>query len=154
MAESPLMDCVIFDIDGTLAEFDAPRLGHLVHGETKHWQRFHEEMAVAPLIEPVARLLQKLHAQGEAIVLCSGRPEGWRADTRAWLEAMGIPHDGLYLRGQGEDMLSDPEVKRSALDRIRADAFRPWLVVDDRSSVVAFWRAQGLVCLQCAPGDF
>ncbi len=148
------MDCVIFDIDGTLAEFDAPRLGHLVHGETKHWQSFHEEMATAPLIEPVARLLQKLRGTGEAIVLCSGRPEGWRDHTAAWLEAMDIPYDALYLRHSDEDALSDPAVKRSALERIRADAFRPWLVVDDRSAVVAFWRDAGLTCLQCAPGDF
>lgn len=148
------MDCVIFDIDGTLAEFDAPRLGHLVHGETKQWQSFHEEMATAPLIEPVARLLQKLRGTGEAIVLCSGRPEGWRDHTTAWLEAMDIPYDALYLRRSDEDALSDPDVKRSALERIRADAFQPWLVVDDRSAVVAFWREAGLTCLQCAPGDF
>ncbi|MDX2484702.1 MAG: HAD family acid phosphatase [Pseudodonghicola sp.] len=148
------MDCVIFDIDGTLAEFDADRLGHLVHGKTKQWQDFHEEMASAPLVEPVARLLRKLKAQGDAVVLCTGRPEGWRGYTLAWLDAMGIPFDALYLRKQDEDLASDPDVKRSALGRIRTDGYRPWLVVDDRTSVVAFWREAGLTCLQCAPGDF
>lgn len=148
------MDCVIFDIDGTLAEFDAERLGHLVHGENKHWQSFHEEMATAPLIEPVARLLHKLKAQGDAIVLCTGRPEGWRSYTSAWLESMGIPFDALYLRGHDEDRSSDPDVKEAALKRIHADGYRPWLVVDDRTSVVTFWREAGLTCLQCAPGDF
>lgn len=148
------MDCVIFDIDGTLAEFDAPRLGHLVHGETKHWEEFHAEMSTAPVIEPVARLLARLQAQGERIVLCSGRPEGWRHRTQAWLEATGIRADAIYLRGTHEDAASDPEVKRAALERIRADGYRPWLVVDDRSAVVAFWREAGLTCLQCAPGDF
>jgi hypothetical protein len=67
---------------------------------------------------------------------------------------MDIPYDALYLRRSDEDALSDPAVKRSALERIRADAFQPWLVVDDRSAVVAFWRDAGLTCLQCAPGDF
>jgi beta-phosphoglucomutase-like phosphatase (HAD superfamily) len=148
------MDCVIFDIDGTLAEFDADRLGHLVHGEVKHWQSFHEEMASAAVIAPVARLLHKLKAQGDAIVLCSGRPDGWRSHTAAWLEQMEIPYDALYLRGHDEDGASDPEVKRSALARIRGDGYHPWLVVDDRSAVVAFWRDAGLTCLQCAVGDF
>ncbi|WP_240789596.1 HAD family acid phosphatase [Pseudooceanicola onchidii] len=148
------MDCVIFDIDGTLAEFDADRLGHLVHGETKKWDDFHDAMAVAPVIEPVARLLSRLKAQGDAIVLCSGRPEGWRHRTLDWLETMGIAHDALYLRRPEEDRDPDPEVKRSALARIRADGYAPWLVVDDRRSVVDFWRAAGLTCLQCAPGDF
>jgi len=27
-------------------------------------------------------------------------------------------------------------------------------VIDDRQVVVDFWRAEGLTCLQCAPGDF
>lgn len=148
------MDCVIFDIDGTLAQFDADRLGHLVHGQTKHWEDFHAAMADAPVIEPVARLLAKLQAQGERIVLCSGRPEGWRHRTSAWLEAAGIDADAIYLRRADEDAASDPDVKRSALARIRADGYRPWLVVDDRSAVVAFWREAGLTCLQCAPGDF
>ncbi|MEI4472797.1 phosphatase domain-containing protein [Frigidibacter sp. MR17.24] len=148
------MDCVIFDIDGTLAEFDAPRLGHLVHGEDKQWDAFHDEMSRAATIEPVARLLARLRAQGERIVLCSGRPEGWRHRTEAWLAAAGIETDAIYLRRADEDRAPDPEVKRTALARIRADGYRPWLVVDDRSSVVAFWRAAGLTCLQCAPGDF
>jgi hypothetical protein len=44
------MTCVIFDIDGTLARFDADRLGHLVHGVDKHWDAFHAAMADAPPI--------------------------------------------------------------------------------------------------------
>ncbi|OWU69978.1 polynucleotide kinase [Marinibacterium profundimaris] len=148
------MDCVIFDIDGTLAEFDSQRLGHLVHGEDKHWDAFHDEMAAAAVIAPVARLLARLQAQGEAIILCSGRPEGWRHRTREWLEKAGISHDALYLRRPEEDRDSDPEVKRAALERIRADGYTPWLVVDDRQSVVDFWRSAGLTCLQCAPGKF
>ena len=66
------MDCVIFDIDGTLAEFDAPRLGHLVHGTDKQWDAFHDEMHAAAVIGPVARLAERLRAQGEAIVRAAG----------------------------------------------------------------------------------
>ena len=148
------MSCVIFDIDGTLAHFDADRLGHLVHGEEKHWEAFHEAMSEAPVIAPVARLLTHLKAGGEQIVLCSGRPFGWQPRTEAWLSQNGIPFDAIYLRQPDEDALPDPVVKSRALSRIRADGYAPWLVVDDRSSVVAFWREAGLTCLQCAPGDF
>ena len=31
---------------------------------------------------------------------------------------------------------------------------RVLFVVEDRSRVVEMWRAEGLVCLQCAPGEF
>lgn len=148
------MNCVIFDVDGTLAHFDAERLGHLVHGIEKQWDAFHREMADSPAIEPVVRLLRHLRAQGERIVICSGRPQGWQHHTEAWLHRQGIPFDAVYLRHDHEDLLPDPEVKANALARIRADGFDPWLVVDDRSSVVAYWREAGLTCLQCAPGDF
>ena len=148
------MTSVIFDIDGTLAQFDAERLGHLVHDEVKHWEEFHQAMALAPPVASVVRLLRHLKAQGETILICSGRPAGWQHMSEAWLRAQDIPFDGVYLRQPDEDPLPDPEAKRRALERIRADGHQPWLVVDDRSSVVAFWREAGLTCLQCAPGDF
>ena len=44
MTPKSLKPCVVFDVDGTLAHFDADKLGHLVHGKEKHWQEFHEEM--------------------------------------------------------------------------------------------------------------
>jgi hypothetical protein len=34
------------------------------------------------------------------------------------------------------------------------DRGRVLFIVEDRTSVVEMWRAQGFVCLQCAPGDF
>lgn len=148
------MNCVIFDVDGTLATFDAERLGHLVHGVEKQWDDFHDAMADAPAIVPIVRLLRHLKAQGEQIVICSGRPVGWQTRTEEWLRRADIPFDAIYLRQQDEDALPDPEAKARALARIRADGLDPWLVVDDRASVVAFWREAGLTCLQCAPGDF
>ncbi|GHG84759.1 phosphatase domain-containing protein [Pseudodonghicola xiamenensis] len=148
------MECVVFDIDGTLARFDADRLGHLVHGEDKHWDAFHDAMHDTAVIEPVARLLNRLRQSGEGIVLCSGRPAGWQHRTEDWLARAGLAYDGIYLRPEGADTWSDPDVKSHLLDKMRADGFTPWLVVDDRSAVVEFWRNAGLVCLQCAPGDF
>ncbi|WP_339760121.1 HAD family acid phosphatase [uncultured Sulfitobacter sp.] len=154
MTSITLTPCVVFDVDGTLAEFDADKLGHLVHGLEKHWDEFHIAMAEAPLIAPVAKLMRRLKESGETIVICSGRPRGWAEHTIAWLRKHDLPFDGVYLRAENQDEASDPEVKRHALAEMKADGFRPWLVVDDRSSVVEAWRAEGIVCLQCAPGDF
>ncbi len=146
--------CAVFDIDGTLAEFDAERLGPLVHGSEKHWDAFHDAMAETAVIAPVARVLRQLKAGGERIVLCSGRPAGWSAQTEDWLNRNDLPFDGIYLRPAGTDEMSDPDVKRDLLAQMRADGFDPWIVFDDRASVVDFWRSEGLVCLQCAPGVF
>lgn len=35
MSQTAQTRCVVFYVDGTLAEFDAERLGHLVHGVEK-----------------------------------------------------------------------------------------------------------------------
>ena len=150
----PLREAVVFDMDGTLAHFDADTLGHLVHGVEKHWDAFFDAMDLAKPIENIERLLHILHASGHAIVICSGRPAGWQHRSEAWLRAHNIPFDGMYLRPEDADHRTDEEVKEDLLAQIRADGFDPWLVVDDRSRVVDKWREMGLTCLQCAPGDF
>jgi hypothetical protein len=53
-----------------------------------------------------------------------------------------------------KDYRADDIIKGELLDRIISDGWRPWLVVDDRDRVVKMWRDRGLLCLQCAPGDF
>ncbi|MEP1327307.1 polynucleotide kinase [Pseudophaeobacter sp.] len=151
---TPSTPCVVFDVDGTLAEFDAGSLGGLVHGEVKNWDAFHQAMAGAEVIAPVGMLLRRLRDSGEVIVICSGRPAGWSSHTEAWLAQNDLTYDAIYLRPDGLDAISDEEVKRQLLATMRRDGFEPWIVVDDRSSVVETWRAEGLVCLQCAAGDF
>lgn len=158
MSNKSMKPCVVFDVDGTLAEFDADRLGHLVHGlvhgDVKNWQEFHEAMATADVIAPVAHLLKRLKESGETIVICSGRPEGWSDYTIAWLQKNNLAFDAIYLRPEDQDAASDPDVKRGLLKDMRADGLDPWIVIDDRTSVVETWREEGLVCLQCAPGHF
>lgn len=147
-------DCVIVDIDGTLAEFDAETVRQWVLGEEKQWLPFFEHMAQALPSAPISRLVGLLSAQQQKIVICSGRPASFAHYTTAWLEQHGIPFDALYLRPEDEDLLPDEVVKKRLLQKIRDDGFDPWLVIDDRQAVVDFWRAEGLTCLQCAPGDF
>ncbi len=149
-----MADTVIVDVDGTLAEFDPASVAQWVLGDTKQWAPFFEHMAGAPVIDAVRRLVRMLKAQGQTIVICSGRPASHSGDTEAWLIRNEVPFDALYLRAEGDDEVSDEDVKARLLAQMRADGFEPWLVLDDRSAVVARWREMGLTCLQCAPGDF
>jgi predicted kinase len=47
-----------------------------------------------------------------------------------------------------KDTRVDHIVKEEMLDKIIADGYDPFLVIDDRPSVVAMWRRRGLTCLQ------
>lgn len=150
------MKAVIVDIDGTLS--DATHRLHHITGGQKDWDAFFEAMVHDGCHEAIAYLVGQLYAMN-AIVFCSGRPENYRDQTLAWLRdnlgfKAGHPREcPLYMR-PADDRRPDYIVKRELLDQIRADGYEPWLVIDDRSSVVKMWRESGLTCLQCAEGDF
>jgi hypothetical protein len=144
-----MTDAVIFDLDGTLADC-THRLHHVKHGK-RNWDAFFATMAEDRPIASVVRLLHTFADCGEPILFCSGRPETYREITEKWLSDHGI-YDAprLYMRAEG-DTRPDYIVKRQILDGIRQDGFEPWLVIDDRPSVVAMWREAGLCCLQAQP---
>lgn len=145
------MKAVIVDIDGTLCDIEHRR--HHVMGKPKNWKSFNAAMHLDTPRSDIVTLVRILHAAGHAIVLCSGRQSRYRDDTETWLARHQVPRHALYMRA-GQDFRDDAIVKSELLDQIMADGYEPWLVIDDRDRVVAMWRARGLTCLQCAPGDF
>jgi hypothetical protein len=142
-------DIVIFDIDGTLADV-SERIHHL-RKSPKNWPGFFAGMAQDKAIHAMVRLCNLLFDAGIRIVLCSGRSEEHRTVTEQWLEREGVRYHELRLR-KNRDSRSDVVAKREMLQGI--DKKNILFVVEDRSRVVDMWRAEGLVCLQCAPGEF
>ncbi len=140
--------CVIFDIDGTLADC-THRLHFVKHGK-RDWDGFFAAMGAGGIVEPVRELLWAVARGDFPIVICSGRPERYRDVMQNWLGRNGIGYDALYMRPDG-DFRADHIVKKQILDGMRADGFEPFLVIDDRQRVVDMWREDGLVCLQAAP---
>lgn len=140
---------VIFDIDGTLADISARQ--HHIARTPKNWDAFFKRMQEDKLIQPIADLCNVLYDAGFHISLCSGRPERYRADTEDWLRRHGVRYHDMRLRTDG-DRRSDVIVKREMLRQF--DRRKIAFVIEDRSRIVAMWRAEGLICLQCAPGEF
>ncbi|HSI21986.1 MAG TPA: HAD family acid phosphatase [Methylophilaceae bacterium] len=142
-------EIVIFDIDGTLADV-SERIHHL-RKTPRNWPDFFAGMAQDKAVHAMVRLCNLLFEAGMRIVLCSGRSEEHRAVTEQWLEREGVKYHELRLR-KDRDRRSDVIAKREMLQGL--DKSRILFVVEDRARVVEMWRAEGLVCLQCAPGDF
>jgi phosphoglycolate phosphatase-like HAD superfamily hydrolase len=142
-------EIVIFDIDGTLA--DVSERIHHVRKKPKNWNAFFQGMAQDKAIHSMVRLCNILHASGIQIILCSGRSEEHRQQTIEWLATQGVNYHDLLLR-KDNDRRQDSVVKREMLANL--DKTKILFVVEDRSRVVEMWRSEGLVCLQCAPGEF
>lgn len=142
-------EIVIFDIDGTLADI-SERIHHIKR-KPKNWNAFNEGMAQDKAIHSMVRLCNILYVSGIHIILCSGRNERNRPETVEWLNRQGVYYHELLLR-EDDDYRSDAVVKREILQNL--DKSKILFVVEDRSRVVEMWRSEGLVCLQCAPGEF
>lgn len=154
------MKCIIVDIDGTLANIDHRK--HLLptlreNGDYepsgRSWDAFHAAAGDdAPYAEIIA-LSNAMHAADHGVVLCTGRGEETREQTTAWLNRHGVLFDRLVMR-PFKDHRKDDVLKSEMLDMLLAEGLRPRLVIEDRSRVVAMWRARGLRCLQVCEGDY
>lgn len=140
----------IFDLDGTLCD-----IGHRLHfvlDGARDWDGFFAGIPDDGLNSPVRDVLVALHERGEDIVLCSGRPERCRTATLEWLARFNVPFARLYMRPDN-DTRPDHIIKAQILAGMRDDGYEPFIVIDDRQSVVDMWRAHGLTCLQVAPSE-
>lgn len=157
---------VLCDLDGTLCNIDH-RL-HFVQGEgRKDWKNFLYNIPGDSVNEWCRTILSGLvnHPYNDTqIVYCSGRGSEYRGQTKEWL----IEHNcwnycvdtttddrgsHLYMRERG-DHRTDYIVKEIILDFEILTRFKPLFAIDDRKQVVDMWRRRGIVCLQCAEGDF
>ena len=142
-------EIVIFDIDGTLA--DVSERAHHLNKKPKDWDAFFQGIPQDKAIQSMVRLCNILYEAGLKILLCSGRGEEYRSETVEWLARQGVKYHEIQLR-RADDKRNDAVVKCEILADL--DRSKILFVVEDRRGVVEMWRSEGLVCLQCAPGEF
>lgn len=139
MAEpAPLPPLAVIDIDGVLAD-----VGHRLHfldRRPKDWKGFFAAARYDPP-HPEGLTLAAELATGHEVVLLTGRPEGCRGDTEAWLAEHGIHYELLVMRPSGNRRPA-AEVKVGLLARLAAGR-TVGAVVDDDQDVVAAVRAAG-----------
>ena len=113
-----MIDAVIFDIDGTLADVDE-FLHHLVHrpDSPRDWQGFHREVGKAKVKLDVLSMLHLYQFRGVHVILLTSRNIEWFNETVSWLGKNHIDYDMLVMRSKG-DRRSAPEFKEDRLKRI------------------------------------
>lgn len=146
--DRPNKKCVIFDLDGTLAD-------------NSHRGAFeYDKLVDDKPNEFVVNIARMYKAQGYCVIVVSGRNRGdktnnnkyWRM-TSEWLEKHDIPCEALFMR-EWNDHRSDDIVK----EEIFWNKIEPIAEVvgcfDDRDRVVEMWRRIGIPCAQVNFGEF
>lgn len=142
----------VFDIDGTLANIEHRR--HFVRTKPKNWPAFNAGMIHDEPYHDIIWLLETFAALGHFVVIASGRGEEERGPTTEWIRNnIDATIYEIYMR-PAKDYRADNIIKAEILKQIRRDFGEPFMVFDDRNQVVDMWRANGIRCLQVAPGDF
>lgn len=140
VVDPELPHALICDLDGTLA---------LLNGRNPYDASLCEQDLVN---EVVARIVW-MHSASHRVLLVSGRKEEHRPQTERWLHKYLLEYSVLWMRAT-DDSRKDVEVKRDIYNEHIKGRYNIDFVLDDRSSVVNFWRSQGLTVLQVADGDF
>lgn len=151
-------DCMIVDIDGTVANIDH-RL-HFLEKTTEHkpnWTKFLsacDQDAPKRDVIDIVKFIRK--NQNVDTIFCSGRGDEYRDKTKKWLDENGLKYhyEGLFMRRRA-DYRQDNLIKEIILDFEILTRYRSvFVAIDDRDQVVQMWRKRGLLCLQVANGDF
>jgi hypothetical protein len=79
--------------------------------------------------------------------------ESSRKITIEWLNKFDIKYD-LLLTRKDNDFRKDSVIKEELYKNFIEPHFDVLFCLDDRKQVVDTWRSLGLICLQCADGEF
>lgn len=147
---------VIFDFDGTLYDSRERQKRCFPDGGKKDFERWNREADSDFPNAWCAELVQATRSLGVLPLFVSGRDAAYTEEARGWLRRnLNLqPADyELFMRPSG-DYRKDSDLKREIYHRQIRPRFDVRFCVDDRRQVVEMWRAEGLVCLQCAEGEF
>lgn len=131
-----LPDCVIFDIDGTLAK---------MHNRSPYdWKKVGEDKVNVA----VKHILDGIVSLGKSkIFLFSGRDEVCRNETVKWLDKHNIKYDELHMRPK-KNQEKDTVIKKRMYEELISGKYNCLFVVDDRPIVCRMWRDMDLEVLQ------
>ena len=148
-----LPDCIIFDVDGTLA--------HKGDRSAYDWKRVGED-SVDENVKMINNLIDSFnyyksldepHENTVKVFIFTGRDGSCLEETEEWLNAYNIYYDDIFIRPAG-NMEKDSVIKKRIYDENIKDKYNVIAIFDDRQQVVDMYRSLGLTVCQVNYGDF
>jgi predicted kinase len=147
--DKDLPDCVICDLDGTLALFKFPD-GTSTRSPFNASKCYDTDM----LNMPVYNIITMYHNIDMPIILLSGRSSKYRNETIKFLEKYNVEYNGLFMRKEGDDR-KDSIIKKELWEENIKGKYNVHLVLDDRDQMIELWRNElGFTTFQVANGNF
>jgi len=158
-----LPNCIIVDVDGTLA----------LHGNRRspfeYWKAMEDRVnkPIATLIRILASF-EENHNSPLKVIIMTGRenlkrelsfedhpltPKTVEQLTDDWLFKNNIDFDDILIRAEG-DQRSDYIIKKELYEENIKGKYNVLYVIDDRRQVIDMWRELGLTVLDVAGNDF
>ena len=148
-----MRNCIVFDIDGTIA--DNKHRSHYVRDKPKNWPQYKSLLHLDTPFNDIVNIMKLFYETDHIINLCSGREVTEYPDTEKWLKRYNIFHMIKYVYMREErDYRPDDIIKIELIEEMRNDGYEPILWFDDRDRVVKAIREQGIRVLQVAEGNF
>jgi len=135
-----LKQCIIVDIDGTLAKMN--------DRSPYDWGKVGEDS-----VHKHIKGIVDMYYEDFDIIIMTGRDGCCENETREWLSQNGIGYTALHIRPEGNNE-SDVIIKERMYREHIEGKYNVEFVLDDRDCVVEMWRNLGLKCLQVNYGDF
>lgn len=132
-----LPNCIICDIDGTLA--------YSPNRSVYDYTKVGEDIPNSKLI----KILELLDSQ---VVVFSGREDNCKELTAGWLVGKGIMFSKLEMRKTG-DMREDSIIKEELYNEHVKGKYNVLAVIDDRPRVIRMWKKLGLFVLDANRQD-
>ena len=135
--EDNLDECIIVDVDGTLAHIDSSNPRNVYDAS-----RAMEDI----LDDAVGCITSMAFGHGYKVVILTGRHSGHLGVTKEWLEENGIGYDEIYCRQEG-DKRKDTVIKEELYHKYIEGRYNVKFILDDRPSVIRMWQSLGLKTL-------
>ena len=135
-------ECIIVDIDGTLA--------HIADGRSPYDA---SRAMNDSLDDAVSVITAMFYNHGYKVIILTGRSAEHKQVTVDWLRENGVDYDEIYTRAEN-DTREDSIIKEELFRKHVEPRFNVKFVLDDRNRVVQKWRSLGLKCFQVAEGNF
>lgn len=138
--DTKLKECVIFDIDGTLAN----------KGDRGYFDW--DKVDVDHLNPIVSEQIEFHKSKGRKIIIFSGRDSASREKTIKWLNQNNLYFDGLYMREYG-DIRKDTVVKKDLYQAHIEGSYNVHCIYDDRLQVINMWYDKNLFVFNVNQGN-